>query len=146
MGYGVAWKPATCRRGGKTADPRHLAFCAEHDDVITLGRRQTGPRQYYLLRRFPIFEIERGGGTTYHRTRGSSSNIPSVFCGPDPIRRNRFHCRLDLHGFLRAIEEGLLHLLRLCGVACDRKPNTRAFGLLIRRANWCLWAWRFVAG
>lgn len=121
MGYGVAWKlqqlVVEARQNGQIPDT--LLLC-EHDDVITLGRRQTGPANV-LLRRFPIFEIERGGDATYHGP-GQLVGYPICFLRPGPDPAQPFG-EQDLHGFLRALEEGLLHLLRLCGVACDRKPK-----------------------
>lgn len=121
IGYGVAWKLqqllVEARQNGQLSDT--LLLC-EHDDVITLGRRQSGPANV-LLRKFPIFEIERGGDATYHGP-GQLVGYPICFLRPGPDPAQPFG-EQDLHGFLRAIEEGLLLLLRRYGVACGRKPN-----------------------
>ncbi len=121
IGYGVAWKLqqllVEARQNGQLSDT--LLLC-EHPDVITLGRRQTGPANV-LLRRFPIFEIERGGDATYHGP-GQLVGYPICALRPGSNPAEPFG-EQDLHGFLRAIEEGLLDLLRRLGVGCDRKPK-----------------------
>ena len=119
--YGVAWKLQQLlvaqRQQGLLPDT--LLLC-EHSDVITVGRRQTGQGNI-IDRRFPVFEIERGGDATYHGP-GQLVGYPILALRPslDPAPA---YGEQDLHGYLRALEEGLLMLVSECGVACDRKPR-----------------------
>ncbi len=119
--YGVAWKlqqlAVEQRQLGLLPDT--LLLC-EHSDVITVGRRQTGLGNV-LERRFPVFEIERGGDVTYHGP-GQLVGYPIVALRPSEDPAQPFG-EQDLHAFLRALEEGLIRLCGDCGIACDRKPR-----------------------
>jgi len=119
--YGVAWKLQQLvveqRQQGRLLDT--LLLC-EHDDVITIGRRQSGPGNI-LERRFPIYALERGGDATYHGP-GQFVGYPICVLRPSSDPALPFG-EQDLHGYLRALEEGLLLLLGECGVRCDRKPR-----------------------
>jgi lipoyl(octanoyl) transferase len=111
--YGVAYalqqKLVEERRVGQIPDT--LLLC-EHPDVITVGRRQAA-QAHILEPRFPVFEIERGGDVTYHGP-GQLVGYPIVFL--EGAER-------DLHGYLRALEEGLIALCAACGVAAGRRPG-----------------------
>jgi lipoyl(octanoyl) transferase len=112
--YGVAWKLQQLARRAASAGtrlPDTLLLC-EHSDVITVGRRQTGQGNV-IERRFPIFEIERGGDVTYHGP-GQLVGYPIVALRPSPDPARPFG-EQDLHGYLRALEEGLLMLLSRAG-------------------------------
>jgi lipoyl(octanoyl) transferase len=119
--YGVAWKlqqlAVEQRQLGQIPDT--LLLC-EHSDVITVGRRQTGLGNV-LERRFPVFEIERGGDVTYHGP-GQLVGYPIVALRPSEDPALPFG-EQDLHAFLRALEEGLIRLCGDCGIVCDRKPR-----------------------
>lgn len=119
--YGVAWKLQQLvveqRQLGLLPDT--LLLC-EHGDVITVGRRQTGIGNV-LERRFPVFEIERGGDVTYHGP-GQLVGYPIVALRPSEDPAQPFG-EQDLHAFLRALEDGLMELCRGCGIVCDRKPR-----------------------
>jgi len=119
--YGVAWKlqQLVVEQRQQNRLPDTLLLC-EHHDVITVGRRQTGQANV-LERRFPIFGIERGGDVTYHGP-GQLVGYPIVALRPSPDPARPFG-EQDLHGYLRALEDGLLLLLTELGVACDRKPS-----------------------
>ena len=121
--YGTAWRLQQLlverRARGEGED---LLLLCQHPDVITVGRRQRA-QQNILDRRFPIFEIERGGDATYHGP-GQLVGYPILLLAPgrgaehgDPFGER------DLHAYLRALEEALIGLCADCGVATSRKQG-----------------------
>lgn len=132
--YGVAWRlqqllvEERARAPGSeaTADgpvPRDLLLLCQHPDVITVGRRQRAQANI-LLRRFPLYEIERGGDVTYHGP-GQLVGYPILWLRPaaaDAQGPNRWGER-DLHAYLRNLEEGLCRLCADCGVPAGRREG-----------------------
>lgn len=80
----------------------------EHDDVVTLGRRQSAAHNVLPTNAFPVVEIERGGDVTYHGP-GQLVAYPIILLRED---------ERDLHRYLRQLEEGMIR-------ACD---DLRLFG------------------
>ncbi len=74
----------------------------EHDDVVTLGRRQSAAQNVLPTNAFPVVEIERGGDVTYHGP-GQLVAYPILLLRED---------ERDLHRYLRQLEEGMI-------LACD---------------------------
>ena len=99
-------------RWRRNATPDHdLLLLVEHLPVITVGRgsRQEAapPSEVWLADNgLDLVEIERGGDVTYHG--------PGQLVGY-PIIDLHAH-RLDLHWYLRRIEEVLLRVLTGCGL------------------------------
>ncbi|WP_419164008.1 lipoyl(octanoyl) transferase LipB [Candidatus Palauibacter sp.] len=99
-------------RWRRATPPDHdLLLLVEHFPVITLGRgSESGhlPADAAWLknRGLDVVEIERGGDVTYHG--------PGQLVGY-PILDLRAH-RMDLHWYLRRIEEVLLRVLAECGL------------------------------
>lgn len=97
------------RDGGRDHD---VLLLVEHPAVITLGRGSdldhiVADDEWRSARGIEVIEIERGGDVTYHG--------PGQLVGY-PILDLHFH-RLDLHWYLRRLEEALLRLLAACGLS-----------------------------
>ncbi|MCS6914748.1 MAG: lipoyl(octanoyl) transferase LipB [Myxococcales bacterium] len=97
------------RLRGEVSD---LLLTCEHPDVITVGRRQEA-RSSILEARFPVVEVERGGGATYHGP-GQLVGYPILLLGEQ---------ERDLHRYLRRLEEGLIALCGRCGVPASRRTG-----------------------
>jgi lipoate-protein ligase B len=85
---------------------------AEHPHVLTMGR---GAHRENLRTSagMPVFEVERGGGVTYHG--------PGQLCGY-PILQLRENER-DVHLYLRRIEEALIRTLADFAIDAGRCPG-----------------------
>ena len=96
-----------------------LILC-EHDPVITLGRKSGSneflvPEEFLKKKKINIFEIERGGEATYH---GPGQIVGYPIFGISDLD-------MDVHEFLRAIEEFLVLSLSDAGLKpCLRKGLT----------------------
>ncbi len=95
-----------------------LLLLVEHDPVVTLGRgtRQTSlplPEAALRARGFEVVEVERGGDVTVH--------APGQLVGY-PILDLQQH-RLDLHWYLRQLEEAMIRGLAGLGIAAERNPG-----------------------
>ncbi|WP_419949927.1 lipoyl(octanoyl) transferase LipB [Candidatus Palauibacter sp.] len=103
-------------RWRRATPPDHdLLLLVEHFPVITLGRSSEpghlpADAEWLKSRRLDVVEIERGGDITYHG--------PGQLVGY-PILDLRAH-RMDLHWYLRRIEEVLLRVLTVCGLPAFR--------------------------
>ncbi|MEK7791099.1 MAG: lipoyl(octanoyl) transferase LipB [Deltaproteobacteria bacterium] len=82
----------------------------EHPPVITKGRGASD--RDILSRRFPLFEIERGGKATYHGP-GQIVGYPIVDLGP--LRR--------IKAFVCHLEEVLIRSLHHFDIAAERKEG-----------------------
>jgi lipoyl(octanoyl) transferase len=90
----------------------------EHEPTITLGRgtrRSSLPLDPESLRRrgLTVIEVERGGDVTWHG--------PGQLVGY-PILDLHAH-RLDLHWYLRQVEQVLLNTLAALGIPAERRPG-----------------------
>jgi lipoyl(octanoyl) transferase len=97
------------RVSGEIADRLLLL---EHEPVYTIGRTpdQSSLRDSSLLPH-PVVQINRGGQATYHGP-GQLVGYPIL----DLRKRGQ-----DLHRYLRALEEILIEVLRLHGIAAGRR-------------------------
>jgi lipoyl(octanoyl) transferase len=97
---------------------RDVLVLLEHEPTVTLGRgtrRSSLPLDPESLRRrgLTVLEVERGGDVTWHG--------PGQLVGY-PILDLHTH-RLDLHWYLRQVEQALLHTLATLGIPAERRPG-----------------------
>ncbi|HET9275158.1 MAG TPA: lipoyl(octanoyl) transferase LipB [Gemmatimonadales bacterium] len=107
-----------CRRRLAGAIGHDLLLLVEHEPVVTLGRGTRAsslPLAPALLeaRGVEVFEAERGGDVTLH--------APGQLVGYPIVDLHGW--RLDLHWYLRQIEEVLIRGLGLVGVPAARVPG-----------------------
>jgi lipoyl(octanoyl) transferase len=120
MSYGAALElqrgVARSRITGAIADD--VLLLVEHPPVVTLGRSS---KQQHLLatpallaaRGVELFEVERGGDVTFHGP-GQLVGYPIV-----DLKRHK----LDLHWYLRQVEEALIRGLARFGIAGERSTG-----------------------
>jgi len=84
----------------------------EHPPVVTLGRNSDAGN---LLRPqgIDVFEVERGGDVTFHG--------PGQLVGYPILDLNGY--RLDLHWYLRTLEQALIEGLTLLDIPAERNPG-----------------------
>ena len=92
-----------------------ILLLVEHDPVITLGRSSqaanlVAARDVLAQRGIELFEVERGGDVTFHGP-GQLVGYPIV-----DLKRHR----LDLHWFLRQVEEALIRTLASYSIPAER--------------------------
>jgi lipoyl(octanoyl) transferase len=107
-----------CRRRMTGALDRDLLLLVEHEPVVTLGRSTKAsslpiPTAALKARGVEVFEVERGGDVTLHAP-GQLVAYP-VF--------DLHGWRLDLHWYLRQLEEVLIRALGTMGVPAERNPG-----------------------
>ncbi|MDQ2891095.1 MAG: lipoyl(octanoyl) transferase LipB [Gemmatimonadota bacterium] len=95
-----------------------LLVLVEHAPVITLGRRKADNKlpaseEFLRSRGIELFEVERGGGVTFHG--------PGQVVGY-PIFNLERHT-LDLHWYLRQVEETLIRTLSSYGIVGERNAG-----------------------
>lgn len=117
--YKQAWdmqKQAVSEVDHETRD--HTLFLLEHPPTYTIGS-QRHPEHLLLspdelkARGIQVYEIDRGGDITYHG--------PGQLVGYPIIRLDG--PRLDLHGYLRNLEEVIIRYLGSLGIEGSRKPE-----------------------
>ncbi len=111
--YGDTWdlQRALVDRRAADAIPDGVILC-EHDHVVTLGRR--GTREDVLDPKLPVFEVERGGGATYHGP-GQLVGYP-IFKLPD---------RLQVRRLVTDLEEVLIRTCADFGIQATREGAER---------------------
>lgn len=92
-----------------------LLVLVEHPPVVTLGRKKADNKlpvseDYLRSRGIELFEVERGGGVTFHG--------PGQLVGY-PIFDLQRHT-LDLHWYLRQVEEALIRTLATYDIPGER--------------------------
>ncbi len=107
-----------CRRRMSGTLDRDVLLLVEHEPVVTLGRstRESSlplPRSLLAARGVEVFEVERGGDVTLHAP-GQLVVYP-IF--------DLHGWRLDLHWYLRQLEETLIRALASVGVDAERNPG-----------------------
>lgn len=95
-----------------------LLILVQHPPVVTLGRRKADNKlpvseDYLRSRGIELFEVERGGGVTFHG--------PGQLVGY-PIFDLQRHT-LDLHWYLRQVEEGLIRTLEAYEIDAERSAG-----------------------
>lgn len=98
--------------------PQDVLLLVEHPPVVTLGRASkendlVASREFLASKGVELFEVERGGDVTFHGP-GQLVGYPIV-----DLKRHR----LDLHWYLRRIEEALINALLDYGIAGERNPK-----------------------
>jgi lipoate-protein ligase B len=107
-------RDAAARRISGEID-QDLLVLVEHPPVVTLGRKKADNKlpvteDYLRSRGIELFEVERGGGVTFHG--------PGQLVGY-PIFDLQRH-KLDLHWYLRQVEEALIRTLAVYDIAAER--------------------------
>ena len=98
--------------------PQDALLLVEHPPVVTLGRASKGKHliaspEFLRTKGVELFEVERGGDVTFHGP-GQLVGYPIV-----DLKRHR----LDLHWYLRKIEEALINTLADYDIVGERNPS-----------------------
>jgi lipoyl(octanoyl) transferase len=99
--------------------PQDYLYLVEHPPVITLGRSARDPAHRFFTpdllktRGVELFDVERGGDVTFHG--------PGQLVGYPIIDLNRH--KLDLHWYLRQVEEVLIRALAPFGILGERSAG-----------------------
>jgi lipoate-protein ligase B len=106
---------ARARIGGELA--QDVLLLVEHPPVVTLGRSAKEGhlvvgRRALTGRGIEVHEVERGGDVTFHGP-GQLVGYPIV-----DLRRHK----LDLHWYLRQLEEALIRAVSRYGITGERNP------------------------
>jgi lipoate-protein ligase B len=107
------------------AVPQDVLLLVEHPPVVTLGRASKEKHliaspEFLANNGVDLFEVERGGDVTFHGP-GQLVGYPII-----DLKRHR----LDLHWYLRKIEEALINTLADLGIKGER--NTAYTGVWTR--------------
>lgn len=98
--------------------PQDVLLLLEHPPVVTLGRTSKekhliASAEFLQSKGVELFEVERGGDVTFHGP-GQLVGYPII-----DLKRHR----LDLHWYLRKVEEALINTLADYGIPAERKPS-----------------------
>ena len=98
--------------------PEDLLLLVEHPPVVTLGRSSKEKNlmsspTFLASRGVELFEVERGGDVTFHGP-GQLVGYPII-----DLKRHR----LDLHWYLRSVEEALIRTLSRYGIPGERSTG-----------------------
>ena len=98
--------------------PQDLLLLVEHPPVVTLGRSSKEKNlmsspAFLASRGVELFEVERGGDVTFHGP-GQLVGYPII-----DLKRHR----LDLHWYLRSVEEALIRTLSRYGIPGERSAG-----------------------
>jgi len=107
---------AAARISGEISED--VLILLEHPPVVTLGRASktahlVSSPEFLASRGVELFEVERGGDVTFHG--------PGQLVGYPVIDLKRH--RLDLHWYLRQVEEALILTLAELGVQAERNTG-----------------------
>lgn len=100
------------------AIPEDVLLLVEHPPVVTLGRSAkarnlVSSKEYLASKGVELFEVERGGDVTFHGP-GQLVGYPII-----DLKRHK----LDLHWFLRQVEEALIRTLGAYGIPAERNAG-----------------------
>jgi lipoate-protein ligase B len=114
----LALQRELCRRRMDGSLDRDVLVLVEHEPVVTLGRSTVASslplsRPALEARGVEVFEVERGGDVTLHAP-GQLVAYP-IF--------DLHGWRLDLHWYLRQLEETVIRTLHTVGVTSERNPG-----------------------
>ncbi|MDP9178666.1 MAG: lipoyl(octanoyl) transferase LipB [Gemmatimonadota bacterium] len=95
-----------------------ILLLVEHPPVVTLGRSAKSRNlvsspEYLASRGVELFEVERGGDVTFHGP-GQLVGYPII-----DLKRHK----LDLHWYLRQVEEALIRTLAAYSIPASRNPG-----------------------
>jgi lipoate-protein ligase B len=95
-----------------------MLLLLEHPPVVTLGRSTKARNlissaDFLASRGVELFEVERGGDVTFHGP-GQLVGYPII-----DLKRHK----LDLHWYLRQVEEGLIRTLAEYGIPAERNAG-----------------------
>jgi lipoate-protein ligase B len=134
-------RDAAARRISGELD-QDLLVLVEHSPVVTLGRRKADNKlpvseAFLRSRGIELFEVERGGGVTFHG--------PGQLVGY-PIFDLQRH-RLDLHWYLRQVEEALIRTLAKHDIPAERSAGftgvwtggRKIASIGVHARNWVTW-------
>ncbi|MEO6866048.1 MAG: lipoyl(octanoyl) transferase LipB [Gemmatimonadaceae bacterium] len=119
-----------------------VLLLVEHPPVVTLGRKKADNKlpvseDYLRSRGIELFEVERGGGVTFHG--------PGQLVGY-PIFDLKRH-KLDLHWYLRQVEEALIRTLADYEILGERNTGftgvwtggRKIASIGVHARNWVTW-------
>jgi lipoyl(octanoyl) transferase len=100
------------------AIPQDILLLVEHPPVVTLGRSAKSRNlisspDYLASKGVELFEVERGGDVTFHGP-GQLVGYPII-----DLKRHK----LDLHWYLRQVEEALIRTLAAYSIPAERNPG-----------------------
>lgn len=100
------------------AIPEDLLLLLEHPPVVTMGRSAKASNlissaEFLASKGVELFEVERGGDVTFHGP-GQLVGYPII-----DLKRHK----LDLHWYLRHVEEGLIRTLAEYSIPAERNPG-----------------------
>jgi lipoate-protein ligase B len=107
---------AKARLSGALADD--VLLLVEHPPVITLGRSTKAGNllassEQLAARGVELFDVERGGDVTFHG--------PGQLVGYPIVNLERH--TMDLHWYLRRLEDVMIRALAACGIEAARNPG-----------------------
>jgi lipoate-protein ligase B len=124
------------------AIPQDVLLLLEHPPVVTLGRSSKEKHlmaspDFLASRGVELFEVERGGDVTFHGP-GQLVGYPII-----DLKRHR----LDLHWYLRRIEEALIDTLADYDIPGERNPaytgvwtrGTKIASIGVHARDWVTW-------
>jgi lipoate-protein ligase B len=100
------------------AIPQDVLLLLEHPPVVTLGRSSkekhlVASPEFLRTRGIEVHEVERGGDVTFHGP-GQLVGYPII-----DLKRHK----LDLHWYLRQLEQSLIDMLAAYGIPAERNPG-----------------------
>ena len=100
------------------AIPEDMLLLLEHPPVVTLGRSTKAGNlissaDFLASKGIELFEVERGGDVTFHGP-GQLVGYPII-----DLKRHK----LDLHWYLRQVEEALIRTLAEYSIPAERNPG-----------------------
>jgi lipoate-protein ligase B len=124
------------------AIPQDLLLLLEHPPVVTLGRSAKSKNlvasaDFLASRGVELFEVERGGDVTFHGP-GQLVGYPII-----DLKRHR----LDLHWYLRQVEEALIRTLAEFSIPAERNigftgvwtKNRKIASIGVHARDWVTW-------
>jgi lipoate-protein ligase B len=97
-----------------------VLLVGEHERVVTLGRATKGPSPALPI---PVVAIERGGQATWHGP-GQLVVYPIV---------SLVRSKLDVRGYLHALEEAIVRTIARFGVAGERRDGATGVWVGVRK-------------
>jgi lipoyl(octanoyl) transferase len=124
------------------AIPQDMLLLLEHPPVVTLGRSAKSKNlvasaDFLASRGVELFEVERGGDVTFHGP-GQLVGYPII-----DLKRHK----LDLHWYLRQVEEALIRTLAEYSIPAERNigftgvwtKNRKIASIGVHARDWVTW-------